>query len=219
MAMPSVDFSDIRIIVCSQGYHLDYQYIPREIGFYFNGQSGSVPFNVKLNKNHLDVKNLQTVLYAEEEIHGIKLKRNYDNALAVSDLKSVIRTLFHLNSASNAKYIAIARDENLEGLFYKSGLGNYLTYLDNINVLRNTNTVLPSNEAIKQYLKKNPDNYNICGLHEKLRQGDMPLCSKVKAEFLANFCKSVIRNQQIAAENSAKSIQNFITEFDFTNFS
>ena len=33
MATPSVNFSDIKIIFCVQGYSLDYKYVVREIGF------------------------------------------------------------------------------------------------------------------------------------------------------------------------------------------
>lgn len=217
MASSSIDFSDIKIIICVQGYCLDYQFVVRELGYWCNGQSSSIPFNVKLNKNHLDLKNQRIVLNCEEEINGIKLKRNFENALAASDIKPVLKTLYHLNSNNNAKYIAIIRDEGLDGLLYKSGLGNYVIHLDNVNIIRNSS--LPNNETIRQYLKKNSENYTVCSIHDRLRINEFPFCAKVKAEFLADYCRNMIKIHQtnITPDNNNKCLQTFINEFEFGN--
>ena len=222
MATQSVDFNDVKLILCVQGYPLDFQYVVREIGFWSNGFSGSIPFNVKLNKNHLDVKNQRTVSICEEELNGIKLKRNFENALAASDIKPVLKTLFQLNSNNNSKYIGILRDEPLDGLLYKSGLGPYVTYLDSVNVLKNSNASLPTNENFRQYLKKNTDAYLICPIHDRLRINEFPICAKSKAEFLADFLKSLGKNQITTnniADNTKQTLQTFLSEFDITSFS
>ena len=219
MATPNVDFSDIRVIICMQGYNFDFQYIVREIGFWCNGQSGSIPFNVKLNKNHLDVKNQQIVSYCEEEINGIKLKRNFDNALASSDIKPVLRTLFHLNNNSKAKYIGITKDDNLDGLIYKSGLGNYVFHLENLSPFKQSNIQLPNNDVIRQYLKKYSDRYVMCPIHDRLRINENPICAKTKAEILADFCKNLNQNNppSVIIDNSKQALQNLLYEFDFVS--
>ena len=63
MATSRIDFEDIRIIFCVQGYSLDYKFVLREIGFWTRGLSGSVPFNCKINKNQLDVQTKRTKEY------------------------------------------------------------------------------------------------------------------------------------------------------------
>lgn len=214
MACQSVDFSEIKIILCMQGYPLDYNFVVREIGYWCDGRSGSIPFNVKLSKNHLDVKNAQIVLKYEDEINGVKLKRNFENALAASDIKPVLRTLFHLNSNVNAKFIGIVKNDGLDGLLYKSGLGAYITYLDNLNVMKHTQ--LPNDEFIRQFLKKNSDNYIICPIHDRLRISEFPYCAKVKAQFLADYISNVVKSQQSSlVENTSKPLQSFLSEFDF----
>lgn len=218
MATPNVELSDIRIIICVQGYNLDFQYIIREIGFWCNGQSGSIPFNVKLNKSHLDVKNQQIISHCEEELNGIKLKRNFDNALASSDIRQVLKTLFHLNNKSTAKYIGITNDEKLDGIIYKSGLGNYIFHLENLSSMKQNNLQLPNNDIIRQYLKKYPDRYLICPIHDRLTINEYPICAKAKAEIIADYLRNVnIQHNPPApiVDNSKLSLQNFLHEFDF----
>ena len=227
MATPQIDFSDIRMILCVQGYNLEYQYVVREIGFScLNGISGSIPFNVKLNHNHLDVHNQRIVTQCEEQINGLKLKRNFENALAASDIRPVLRTLFHLNSHCG-KYIAVLRDEPLYGILHKSGIGNNVVYLDNLNILRNSNISLPTIENFRQYLKKNPDTYTICPIHDRLLINDNPICAKVKAEYFADYCKSLIKLQQTTPVHHVQSLPNeipkktlhsLLSDFDLNNF-
>lgn len=228
MATQTVDFNDIKLILCVQGYHLDYQYVVREIGFWSDGLSGSIPFNVKLNKSQLNAKNLATIEFCQTQFNGIGMKKSFDDALAASDYKPVLRTLFHMvpGKSSSSKYIAILRDEPLDGLLFRSGLNNYVTYLENVNVIKNNNSSIPSNEYFRQYLKKNFDAYQICPLHDRLTINELPLCAKAKAEFLADFCKALAKNQaashqqQVVSipENPKTSLQTFLTEFDVSGF-
>ncbi len=195
MASSSVEFSDVKIILCVQGYSLDYQFILREIGFWTNNFSGSIPFNCKINKNQLDIKNQKTIFALEEDIHGIKTKKPIENGLALSEIKSVLKTLYNLSNNSNSKYIGICRDENINGLLHQAGLGKYVIEMDNLNIFRDSINKCPSNADLKIILKNQPNRYHICGLHDLLRDGSLPLCAKVKAEFIADYCRETINEK------------------------
>src|SRR5437868_10507504 len=112
MSSVNFSFSDIRIILSVQGYPLDYQYIVREIGFWYEGKSGSIPFNCKVNTKQLDTGNHKVITKAEEEINGIRLKKTVDIGLTQSDVKAVLKTLYNINNDSSAKYIGICGDDN-----------------------------------------------------------------------------------------------------------
>lgn len=187
MAGVKLDFSDIKLIICVQGYSLDYQYIVREIGYWCNGTSGSIPFNIKLNRNQLDVKNQQLISYFEEEVNGIPMKSHFDNGLALSETKAVLRTLYHLNSDSKAKYIGICGDEYIVGLLYKAGLGNFVYDLSKLNDVTQFQRSVPTSEDLQQFMKRFPDKYQICKIHDRLRNSEIPICAKVKAQYLADY--------------------------------
>lgn len=188
MSSLNFSFSDIRIILCVQGYPLDYQYIVREIGFWCNGQSGSIPFNCKINANQLDTKNHSIISHSVEEINGIRLKKTTEAGLALSETKAVLRTLYHLNN-SPAKLIGICADDNLNGLLFKAGLGSYVKDLNNMDIFKQSNSVLPTNETIRNTVKQKLDDYKVCSLHDHLlKNNNFPLCAKVKAQFIANYC-------------------------------
>ena len=220
MALQTVNSNDIKLILSVQGYDLDFQYVVREIGFWSNGFSGSIPFNVKLNKNQLNVRNLDRVSFCENELNGIKLKRNFEHALAGSDIKPVLRTIFQLNSSNNSNYIGIVRDEPLDGLLHKCGLGSFVTYLDNVDVVKNTNSSLPTNEFFRQYMKKNPDAYIVCPIHERLTINEFPICAKAKAVFLADVLKTLSKNHvtiNSTPDSNKPTLQSFLSEYDFTS--
>ena len=179
-------FDDIKIVLCSEGYNLNYQYVVREIGFWSNGISASIPFNVKLNKNHLDEKNRSEILFCEQQLNGIKLKRNFENGLAASDIKPVLKTLFHMNNNPNGKYIGIRQsDIQLEGLLYKAGLGNHVVHLENLANLPK----FPDLQWIRDFIKSNPNKHIICQLHDRLKINEPANCAKVKAEIIADWIK------------------------------
>ncbi|MGH7748209.1 MAG: hypothetical protein ACREQ5_26150 [Candidatus Dormibacteria bacterium] len=189
MATPRYNFDDIRIIICAHGYSLDYQYVVREIGFWTNGVSGSISFNCKINKRQLDGKTLRTIRCLEEEIHGIKLNKRVDNGLALSDINAVLRTLYHMSDDNKAKCIGICRDENIKGLLYKAGLGNYVVEIDNLLMFDRTTDKCPSNPELQIVMQNNPNKYVICNLHDNLKTYDYPICSKVKAQYIGEYCK------------------------------
>ncbi len=158
MASSSVSFEDLRIILCVQGYNLDYQFIVREIGFWCNGLSGSIPFNCKVNRNQLDVKNQKTLYALEELIHGINLKYSVKLGLAQSETRAVLRTLYNMGdngakAGSKAKYIGICRDENINGLLYKAGLGANVIDIDNLEMFQHSSIKCPSNKDLQVVMK------------------------------------------------------------------
>ena len=190
MAALNLSFDDIRIIFCVQGYSLDFQFIPREIGFWCNGFSGSIPFNCNIKKNQLDIRNQNIIHVLENEIHGIKLKKFSENGLSLSESKAVLKTLYQIGGNTKAKYIGICRDENINGLLFKSGLGKYVVELDFLNIFKKPGEICPSNQDLKLAMKNDPNKYQICEMHEKLWNEEQPLCAKVKAEFVADYFKN-----------------------------
>ena len=195
MASLSVNLDDIRIIICVQGYSLDYQFIVREIGYCYNGISGSIPFNCNINKRNLDVNNQRIIYALEEEIHGIKLNKKSDYGLAQSEVRAVLRTLYAMANNSKAKYIGICRDENINGLLHKAGLGIFVVNMDNLNIFRNTLDACPSNKDLIELMKNNKNLYSVCDLHDKFKNDCIPICAKVKAEFISDFCNNFIPTQ------------------------
>ena len=185
MSFQKVDFSDIRIVLSVQGYSLDYQYIVREIGFWFNGHSGSIPFNCKINRNQLDIANQTIITKSEEQMNGIRLKKSITAGLALSETRAVLRALYHLNSSSKGKFIGISSDDNITGLLFKSGLGPFVKNLKHLSIFEN-NQKLPTNEEIISALNQYPNKFKICNLHDNFTI--IPMCAKVKAEFLAMYC-------------------------------
>ena len=183
----SVNVSDIRMILCVQGYSLQNQFVLREIGYCCKGFSGAVPFNCKINKNQIDITSQRIIHALEEEVHGIKLKKSVENGLAMSDIKAILRGLYHLSNQSTAKYIGICRDENVKGLLYNANLGNYVVDLDHLQELSEKNIKCPSNQYLQAVMKSDLKRFNLCNLHDHLTNGEQPICAKVKAEFLYNF--------------------------------
>src|SRR5260370_18617505 len=194
MANYIVRFDEIRVVLCVQGYMLDYQFILREIGFWSREACGSIPFNCKINRNQLDTRNHKSVYFAENELNGIKLKTSVEFGLTNCEVMSVLRTLYHMTESNNvqAKYIGIIRDENINGLLFKAGLGNLVVDLDNLDIFRNTMYKCPSNKDYWVMMKSDPFRYRICKLHDMLSIDSSPICAAVKAKYIAEFCTEVI---------------------------
>ena len=194
MALYSPSFEEIRIILCVQGYMLDYQFVLREIGFWSREKYGSIPFNCKINRNQLDTKNHKSVYFAENELHGIKLKSSVEFGLTNCEVKTVLKTLYHMTETNNpkTKYIGIIRDENINGLLFKAGLGNLVVDMDNLDIIRNTKNTCPSNNDYWVMMKSDPTRYKVCNLHEKLNIDYSPICAAIKAKYIADYCIDLI---------------------------
>jgi len=190
MATENITFNDIRIVICSQGYQLDCEYLFREIGFCCNGLSSSIPFNCRINKSTIDLKNQLIIKYCENEIHGIPIVSKYENSLTMSEIKPVLKTLYNLSE--NGKYIGINSDENLKGMLYKCGLGSVTVDLDTLQEFKKTNNKCPRDDDLQFIMKQDVNRFNICNLHNRLQSQNFPICVKVKAEFLYEYCKTYI---------------------------
>ena len=181
MAFFNAKFDDIRLIVCVQGYQLNYQYIVREIGFWSRAISGIIPFNCKVNKSHLDNSSSQNIHIAVNEVHGIKQKKFIENGLPSPDVCSVLKCLFQITKRNNydSGYIGICKDENITLLFFKAGLGNYIFELDKLDIFQTVgqNNNLPTISDIKYIIASDPKKYSYCDLHERLRNNDFPICA------------------------------------------
>jgi len=195
MAFESINFNDIRIIICAQGYKLDYQFILREIGYCSKNISGVIPFNCKISLKDLDVSSQRTIFALEEEVHGIRLKRNVQFGMTQSDYKAVLKTLYHLSADdSNAKFIGIIRDANIFGLLHRAGLGHFVVDLDQLEIFRHNNLSCPSNVDLRNAMKNNSNKYKVCDIHEHLRNNEFPICAKVKSQFVFDTCKLLSDN-------------------------
>jgi hypothetical protein len=193
MAMYKPEFKDIRTIICMQGYHLDYQFHIREIGFWSKNVSGVIPFNCKINGNQMDSDNQKIIFYSEQELHGIKLKDSFENGLPSSEIKSVLKTIYHITKSTDyeATYIGICKDDYISGILAKAGLGKYVIALDNLEMFKRRNTLFPTNDLIRSELIRRPELYPLCHLHGKLKNDAIPLCSRAKAKFVADICLQI----------------------------
>lgn len=195
MSSLCVDFSDIKLIICVQGYPLTTNYVIREIGFWSKDISGSIPFNVKINKDKLDIKSQQIISNAEETIHGMKMKKSFDFGIAGSEFKAVLKTLFNMvNDNLKGGFIGVQPGDRIIGYLHASGLGNYVTDLDYLNVIQKANLKCPDDEMIRNVIKQHPEKFKVCSLHESLNINEPPLCAKVKAEIIANYCQSIAKS-------------------------
>jgi len=190
MAFISPKFEDLRIVICSNGFKLDCDYILREIGFSYENVSGSIPFNCRLNRYKIEATSQFIIDYLENEVHGIKFNKKVDHGLLASECISVLKSLYHLNTTTSAKYIGISsQDEGIKALLYKAGLGQYIIDLNNIDVVKN-NSPIPSDGEL-MVIQQNEITCNPCSIHDRLKSFYKPLCAKTKAEYLFNFCKSL----------------------------
>ena len=93
MAFFNAKFDDIRMFLSIQGYQLNHQYIIREIRFWSQKITGVIPFNCKLNLTQIDSTSEKNIHIAENEYHGIRLRKILPNALPSSDASAVIKCL------------------------------------------------------------------------------------------------------------------------------
>ena len=193
MALMRFDFKHIRTIICMQGYPLDYQFYIREIGFWSRNISGSIPLNVKISNHGLDPRNQQTIFYFEEEVHGIKFRKTFENGLPFSEMKTILKCIYLMTNCDelDSNFIGICKDEKISGILAKANLGKYVVELDNLEVFKRNSVQFPSDDVIKYQLATNPSDYPICQLHGPIKNNETPFCSRSKAKFLAGFCKQV----------------------------
>lgn len=191
-------FEDIRVIFSVQGYQLNNQFVVREVGYWSPKMSGVIQFNTKISASRLDTFSVKNIHISENEIHGIRLKKFIDNGMASSEVGSVLRCLYQMvkMEGSVADYIGIIREENISSILYKAGLGKYVIELEDLIAIAKSNATLPSFNDIKYVIGTEMNKYKPCSLHDSLRTSETPVCSRAKAEIIANHIQQVTAQQQ-----------------------
>jgi hypothetical protein len=187
----SLTFKDIRLILCVQGYTIEENFIPREIGFWNKNSSGVIPISCRIKYKNLDSKDKTTVKYLTTQLHGIDLKKQSEFSLMQNEVKSVIKTLYLSAAQDNeGKYIGICRDLNILSLCHSAGFQHLTVNLEYMNHSFISKKP-PTNEDLKSILMNKYHPYSICNLHNKLENGQIPICAGVKAKFLADYLKKI----------------------------
>lgn len=213
MAFFNAKFEDIRLIVSIQGYQLNHQYIIREIGFWSQKMTGVIPFNCKLNLAQIDSTSEKNIHIAENEYHGIRLRKILANALPSSDASAVIKCLYHLAKREDyeADYIGICKEENIAPIIFKAGLGKFILEIDYLDIFQKTNSKLLSLAEIKYLVSTDPIKYKPCTLHDNLRNNGLSVCAKVKCDIIVGqiikMCTQIQQQQQQQQQTSTNQQQ------------
>ena len=197
MAFFNAKFDDIRLFLSIQGYQLNHQYIIREIGFWSQKINGVIPFNCKLNLAQIDSISEKNIHIAENEYHGIRLRKILTNALPSSDASAVIKCLYHLTKREDyeADYIGICKEENIAPIIFKAGLGKFILEIDYLDIFHKASTKLFTMAEIKYLITTDPIKYKPCSLHENLRNNALAVCAKAKCDIIVGQITKI--NSQI----------------------
>jgi hypothetical protein len=191
-------FEDIRVIFSIQGYQLSNQFVVREVGYWSPKINGVIQFNTKISASRLDTFSIKNIHILENEFHGIRLKKFIENAMASSDVASVLKCLYQVTKTegSVADYIGIIRDEKISSIVYKAGLGKYIIELEDMFNFDKPNTTLPNYCNLKYIIGTEMSKYKPCSLHDSLRTSETPICARAKAEIIANYLQQMNAQQQ-----------------------
>lgn len=184
----AVCFDDIRVIFCLNGFYIDEEFQVMEIGFWSRKITGSIPFFSNKNYSKLKSKEKISVNFLTNSHHGIEFNNKFDKGFSQADVVSCIKYIYHVCSddVKSRYYIGYINDRFLLNFVGKSGLGYMLVNIDQMY-----NAPAPSNEEMLGSENYGKDDYKPCNLHKKLENNLEPHCVKVKAEFLADFCKKM----------------------------
>jgi len=188
-----VNFEDIRIILCVQGYSINSKYVVREIGFWSREKSGVIPFTSKISFNKLSNEEKMSVNYLVNVHHGIPLNKQVNYGLMNQEAAATIKTLYH--SFKNEKndrernYIGICDDMNIYHLLNIAGLGYLVVNLKNL--YEKPENSIPSNNDILKMKEFGQCCLKPCELHENLPNEKIPFCARAKAIILADWCKNM----------------------------
>ena len=207
MAFFNAKFDDIRMFLSIQGYQLNHQYIIREIGFWSQKINGVIPFNCKLNLAQIDSTSEKNIHIAENEYHGIRLRKILSNALPSSDASAVIKCLYHLTKRDDydADYIGISKEENIAPIIFKAGLGKFILEIDYLDIFQKASTKLFTLTEIKYLVTTDPIKYKPCSLHENLRNNALAVCAKAKCDIIVGQIMKI--NNQIQNQQQQQQLQ------------
>ncbi len=106
-----------------------------------------------------------------------------------SEVKSGIKTLYLSVQDNEGKYIAICRDLYILSFCHSAGF-QYLTV--NLEyMIHSFISKKPTNEDLKSILVNKYYPYSICNLHNVLGNGQILICSVVKARLLVDYFKKI----------------------------
>ena len=161
-------------------------------GFWSKNLSGSFCFNSKYRFKNLKFKDKCTVNYLHKEFHGLDLDEFYDNGFEQKDITTVIKIIYLLTkNDNNGDLIGVCNDQNTMEICRKSGLGLVTINLKEISKFSPN---CPSNSDLIEIQKNKFFPYSICDIHSNLNNQNIPICSKVKANFVADVLKKYINH-------------------------
>jgi hypothetical protein len=188
-----LNFEDIRVIFCVQGYSINNNYVVREIGFWSRGNSGVIPFTSRNKFNKLSNEDKMTVNYLVKAHHGIPLNKQINYGLMNHEAVAAIKTLYHTFSNDDGgrkrNYIGICDDLNIFHLLNIAGLGHLVINLKKL--YHKPEATIPSNDNILKIEEFGYCCLRPCELHNPLSNEKIPFCARTKAIILANWCKSI----------------------------
>jgi len=189
MFKSDVTFDKIRVIIGCEGFTINNQFYPKEIGFFSDKICSSIGLNFfnneKLKNNDIIKSNF---LYKFH--HGLDIYRNSINWPKYSDFESVIKTIYTLTEDKNNPkklYIGYNNDANIRSLLHKAGLDHLAVNLYNIF------QDLPSMKAIKLLPFYGWAEYTQCDLHDTHDYAKIQ-CAKIKCKILHEICLKKYKN-------------------------
>jgi hypothetical protein len=179
----NLTFENIRLIICTEGYHINYEFVPREIGFWSRNQFGVIPFSCRINCDKLKPLDKNKYKLVVTNRHGISCDKLVENSLTKSEMKAVLKSLYHSTYFNeSAKYIGVSRYSDAINLLYLAGLGDYVVELENMPNFFKDGLAFPS------LIESNQENdLHICSLHDNLTTGRKPVCAGVVAKLLGDI--------------------------------
>lgn len=193
MNSSQVDFDDVRMIVCLNGFTINETFQIVELGFWSRKISGVIPFKSTKSWSKLNHLDRLSVNYLTSEYHGIGMDQlKYQDALHQSDIFGALRAIYHMtdDGVKNRKLIGYLGNQCLLEILGKMGIGNYLV---NISELCPTSSI--SIDQIRSSEDYGWEDFEICNLHNNYVGNDFrfPVCAKAISCYLANFCMEKIK--------------------------
>lgn len=182
-----VDFNDVRLIVCLNGFTINETFQIVELGFWSRKFSGVIPFKSTKSWSKLNHLDKLSVNYLTSEYHGIGLDQlKNQNALHQSDIFGALRAIYHLtdDGVKDRKLIGYLGNQCLLDILGKMGIGGYL-----VNIKEMCSPTSISIDQIRSSQDYGWDDFEICNLHNNYVGNDFkfPVCAKSISCYLANY--------------------------------
>ncbi len=183
MSNTLISFDQIRVIIGCEGFTINNQFIPKEIGFCNDKLSSSIGLNF-FNNAKLKCDDILKSNFLYKFHHGLDIYRNSINWPKHSDIESVLKTIYNISEDKNNPrkiYIGYNNDPNIRSLLHYAGLDHLAVNL--YNIFNN----LPSVKSIKLFPYYGIGNYRQCYLHDKHQYAKIQ-CAEIKCKILYEIC-------------------------------